>query len=218
MAKSVKLGDLMKLLTWLDAYSAMSPVDPLRVKRIAGKYSEDHDISTAWKEIENDVWDIARIPSSSTQITKLSKILGILKQVLLFAGLIVFTTYIIGSGLGVLNFLGRYTAVLFTIIFIVVYLVGFGTYFRLDRRLTALVNDYYSKRASEISKQRKHIKQVNQRLIDKLAAEIRANRADPEKYRFSLLQKDYSNIVVQKEQANHGYVVTIKGSRRAESE
>ncbi len=218
MAKSVKLGDLMNLLTWLDAYSAMSPVDPMRIKRTAEKYSEDHDISTAWKEIETDVWDIARIPSSSTQITKLSRILGILKQVLLFAGLIVFTVYIIGSGLGVLNFLGRYTAVFFAIVFIAIYLVGFGTYFQLDRRLTKLVNDYYNKHASEISKQRKHIKQVNQRLIDKLAAEIRANWADPEKYRFSLFQKDYSNIVVQKEKANYGYVVTIKGSKRPEAE
>lgn len=208
----------MKLLTWLDAYSAMSPIDPMRIKRVAGKFSEDHDISAAWKEIETDVWDIARVPSSSAQITKLSKILGVLKQFLLFAGLIVFTSYIIGSGLGALNLLGRYTIVFFAIVFIAVYLIGFGAYFYLDRRLTALVNDYYNKHGSEISKQRKHIKQVNQRLIDKLAAEIRANRADPEKYRFSLLQKDYSNIVVQKEQANYGYVVTIKGSKRTEEE
>ena len=168
----------MKLLTWLDAYSAMSPVDPLRIKRMAGKYSEDHDISAAWKEIEADIWDIARVPSSSTQITRLSRILGVLKQFLLFAGLVVFTAYIIGSGLGTLNFLGRYTIVFFAIVFIAVYLIGFGAYFYLDRRLTALVNDYYNKHNSEISKQRKHIKQVNQRLIDKLAAEIRANRAE----------------------------------------
>ncbi len=208
----------MKLLTWLDAYSAMSPVDPLRIKRMAGKYSEDHDISAAWKEIEADIWDIARVPSSSTQITRLSRILGVLKQFLLFAGLVVFTAYIIGSGLGTLNFLGRYTIVFFAIVFIAVYLIGFGAYFYLDRRLTALVNGYYNKHSNEISKQRKHIKQVNQRLIDKLAAEIRANRVDPEKYRFLLLQKDYSNIVVQKEQANYGYVVTIKGSKRTEAE
>lgn len=196
----------------------MSPVDPMRIKRLAAKYSEDHDISTAWKEVETDVWEIARIPSSSGEITRLSKILSILKQVLLFSGLIVFTVYIIGSGLGTINFLGRYTAVFFAAVFISVYLIGFGAYFYLDRRLTALVNSCYEKHAGEISKQRKHIKQVNQRLIDKLAAEIRARRIDPEKYRFSLRQKDYSNIVVQKEQANYGYLVTVKGSKRAEAE
>lgn len=216
MAKSVKLGDLMKLLSWLDAYSAMSPVDPTRLKRLAGKYIEDHDIATAWKEVEIDLWDIARLPSSSNEITRLSKVLGVMKQVLLFAGLIVFTAYIIGSGLGTLNFLGRYTAVFFAIVFIVVYLVGFGTYFYLDRRLTKLVFACYDKHSGEISKQRKHIKQVNQRLIDKLAAEIRARHEDPAKYRFSLLQKDYSNIVVQKEQGNSEYIVTIKGSKRTE--
>ena len=96
----------MKLLTWLDAYSAMSPVDPARLKRLAGKYVDDHDIYTAWKEVETDLWDIARLPSSSNEITNLSKVLGVMKQILLFAGLIVFTAYIIGSGLGTLNFLG----------------------------------------------------------------------------------------------------------------
>ena len=147
---------------------------------------------------------------------RLSKILGVLKQVLMFVGLIVFTIYIIGSGLGTLDFLGRYGALVFAIIFIMVYLLSFGSYFYLDRKLTRLVTNCYNKHASEISKQRKHVKQVNQRLIDKIAAEIRARRIDPERYRFSLMQKDYSNIVVQKEQSDSMFVVTIKGSKKTE--
>ena len=192
----------------------MSPVDPLRLRKIASRYHDDQDIGTAWKEIESDVWDIARIPSTSPEITRLSKILGVLKQVLMFVGLIVFTIYIIGSGLGTLSFLGRYGALVFAIIFILAYLLGFGSYFYLDRKLTRLVTNCYKKHANEISKQRKHVKQVNQRLIDKIAAEIRARRADPEKYRFSLMQKDYSNIVVQKEQGDSIFVVNIKGSKK----
>ena len=194
----------------------MSPVDPLRLRKIASRYPDDQDIATAWKEIEHDVWDIARIPSTSPEITRLSKILGVLKQVLMFVGLIVFTIYIIGSGLGTLDFLGRYGALVFAIIFIMAYLLGFGSYFYLDRKLTRLVTDCYNKHANEISKQRKHVKQVNQRLIDKIAAEIRARRADPEKYKFSLMQKDYSNIVVQKEQGDSIFVVTIKGSKKTD--
>ena len=212
--KSINLNDLTKLATWLDGYSVMSPVDPLRLRKIANRYRDDQDIGTAWKEIESDVWDIARIPSTSPEITRLSKILGVLKQVLMFVGLIVFTIYIIGSGLGTLNFLGRYGALVFAIIFILAYLLGFGSYFYLDRKLTRLVTNCYKKHANEISKQRKHVKQVNQRLIDKIAAEIRSRRADPEKYRFSLMQKDYSNIVVQKEQGDSVFVVSIKGSKK----
>jgi hypothetical protein len=212
--KSVSLGDLTKLVTWLDAYSAMSPVDPTRLRRIAKKYEDDHDISTAWKEIESDVWDIARVPSSSKAITRLSRMVGILKQVLMFVGLIVFTVYIIGSGVGALDFLGRYGTLIFALIFVLAYLVGFASYFHLDRKLSRLVTNCYNQHAGEISKQRKHVKLVNQRLIDKLAAEIRAKRQDPAKHTFSLMQKDYSNIVVQKEQGNSQYVVSIKGAKR----
>ena len=57
----------------------MSPVDPLRLRRIAKRYPDDHDIASAWKEVERDVWDIARIPSTSPEITRLSKILGIIE-------------------------------------------------------------------------------------------------------------------------------------------
>ena len=98
----------------------------------------------------------------------------------MFVGLIVFTVYIIGSGLGTLNFLGRFGALVFAIIFVVAYVVGFGSYFYLDRKLSRLVTNCYSKHANEILKQRRHIKQVNQRLIDKIAAEIRARRVDPD--------------------------------------
>jgi hypothetical protein len=60
------------------------------------------------------------------------------------------------------------------------------------------------------------VKQVNQRLIDRIAAEIRAKRADPEKYKFTLMQKDYNNIVVRKEQNSSTFVVTVKGTKREE--
>jgi hypothetical protein len=212
--KPVNLGDLTRLVTWLDGYSVMSPVDPVRLRRIATKYPDDQDIASAWKDIERDVWDIARVPSSSPEITRLSKILGVFKQVLLFLGLIVFTIYLIGSGVGALKFLGKYGALIFVVIFVLAYVLGFGYYFYLDRRLNRLVTSCYSKHAGEISKQRKHVKQVTQRLIDKIAAEIRAKRTDPEKYRFTLMQKDYSNIVLQKEQSDSVYIVTVKGSKK----
>ena len=216
--KSVNLGDLARLVTWLDAYSAMSPIDPLRLRKTANRYESDRDITTAWKEVEKDVWDIAKVPSSSPEITRLSKFVGILKQALMFVGLIVFTIYIIGSGIGALNSLGQYGALVFVIIFLLAYGVGFGLYFYLDRKLTALVTRCYNQHASQISRQRKHIKQVNQRLIDNLASEIRAKRADPSKHTFSLMQKDYSNIIVQKERGDSQFLVSIKGAKKSESE
>ena len=212
--KSVGITDLTRLVTWLDGYSVMSPVDPLQLRKIANRYPNDQDVSGAWKDVESDIWDIARIPSTSPEITRTSKIVGFLKQLLMFIGLIILAIYLVGSSLKAFSFLGKYEALTFAVIFFLAYLLGFGFYFYLDRRLTRMVAVWYNKHSSDISKQRKHVKQVNQRLIDKVAAEIRAKRADPEKYKFTLMQKDYNNIVVRKEKSNSTFVVTVKGTKR----
>jgi hypothetical protein len=191
----------------------MSPVDPLRLLKIASKYPDDHDIASAWKDVEIDIWDIARIPSYSPQITRLSKILGFLKQLLMFIGLIILVVYIIGSYSRAFDFMGKYEALGFAVIFVLAYTIGFGSYYLLDRRLTRLVGLWYDKNSSKISRQRKHVKQINQRLIDKIAAEIRKNKVDPAKYWFTLMQTDYNNIVVRKEKSGSTFTVSVKGSK-----
>ena len=199
------------MISLLDGYAALSISDPVRIKRIAKNNSDDPDVKAVWKEISKDVDDISSLPSSSDQIMKLSRVLGILRPVIMFLGLIVFTIYFILLGTGVIAHLGVVGAYAFLGAFIGAYFVGFAVYFMLNRRLTRTVNAYYENHMSEIARQRRHIKIVNQRLIDKQAMIVRSKDLDPKKYKFTLFHNDYVNINVISEDKNSIYTVTVKG-------
>jgi hypothetical protein len=216
--KSIDPKELSTLISLLDGYAALSVVDPSRIRRIVKKNSDDTDISSVWKDISRDVDDISSLPSSSEQIMKQSRTLGILRPVIMFLGLIVFTIYFVLLGSGVMRNLGQLGTYVFLAGFIGAYFVGFGVYFAMNRKLTRLVNNYYEKHTGEISKQRRRLKVVNQRLIDKLAQIVRSHDYDPGKYKFSLFHDDYANINVVSEDKNQIYKVTVKGkSIRKES-
>ena len=129
----------------------------------------------------------------------------------MFLGLIVFTIYFILLGTGVIAHLGIVGAYAFLGAFIGAYFVGFGVYFRLNRKLTRMVNAFYESHMGEVARQRRHIKIDNQRLIDKLAMIVRSQDLDPKKYKFSLFHDDYANINVISEDKNSIYKVTVKG-------
>ncbi len=203
--------DLSNLVSLLDGYAALSIVDPQRIRRIIKRNSNDSDLQAAWKEISRDVDDISSLPSESEEVLKKSKVLGILRPVIMFLGLIVFTIYFVLLGSGILRNLGQLGAYAFLIGFIAAYFVGFFVYFFLNRRLTRTVNTHYQKHMGEIARQRRHIKTVNQRLIDKLAMIVRSHDYDPAKYKFSLFHDDYANINVVSEDKNQIYKVTVKG-------
>ena len=206
---------LSQLISYLDGYSALSVADPSRIQRIVKRNSDDPDISAVWREIGNDVQDIAALPSSSEEIMKLSGRLGILRPVIMFLGLIVFVIYFVLEGSGIMKRLGELGVVVFLAGFVGAYFAGFAVYFIYNRKLTNLVNAYFNEHGNEVARQRRHIKVVNQRLIDKLAAILRMSKTDPDKYRFALLHKDYANINVVKEDKNEIYTVTVKGSRKS---
>jgi hypothetical protein len=129
----------------------------------------------------------------------------------MFLPLIVLTGYYVLLGARVLAHLGEVGAYAFLIIFVGAYFVSFIIYFRLNKKLSRDVNTYYDKHQGEISRQRRHIKLVNQRLIDRLAMIIRSGDYDPEKYKFSLFHNDYANIHVISEDKNSIYTVAVKG-------
>jgi hypothetical protein len=208
---SIAPKQLATMITLLDGYAALSVTDPARIKRIAKNNSDDADVKAVWKEISKDVDDISGLPSDSDQIMKQSRLLGILRPVIMFLGLIVFTIYFVLLGMGVIAHLGVIGAYAFLGAFIGAYFVGFVVYFRLNRRLTRTVNAYYENHLDEVARQRRHIKIVNQRLIDKLAMIVRSRDMDPKKYKFSLFHNDYVNINVVSEDKNSIYTVTVKG-------
>ncbi len=209
--KSIDPKQLATLIPLLDGYAALSVTDPARIKRIVKNNSDDPDVKAVWKDISKDVDDIAGLPSESDQIMKLSRRLGILRPVIMFLGLIVFTIYFILLGTGVIAHLGIVGAYAFLGAFIGAYFVGFGVYFRLNRKLTRMVNAFYESHMGEVARQRRHIKIDNQRLIDKLAMIVRSQDLDPKKYKFSLFHDDYANINVISEDKNSIYKVTVKG-------
>ena len=203
--------DLSNLISFLDGYAALSIVDPQKIRRIIKRNADDSEIQAIWKDISRDVDDISSLPSESEEVLKKSKVLGILRPVLMFLVLIVFTIYFVLLSTGILRNLGQWGAYALVIGIIAAYFVGFTAYFFLNRKLTRAVNSYYQKHMGEIARQRRHIKLMNQRLIDKLAMIIRSRNYDPGKYKFFLFHDDYANINVLSEDKNQIYKVTVKG-------
>lgn len=210
--RSIDPKQLTTLVSLLDGYAALSVSDPTRIKKIAKSYSEDDpDIRSAWREISKDVDDISGLPSESGDIVKQSRRLGILRPVMMFLPLIVLMAYYVLLYSRVLSRVGEVGAYAFLAIFVAAYLVSFVVYFSLNKKLSRSVNDYYDKHMGEIARQRRHIKLVNQRLIDRLAMIVRSEDRDPMKYKFSLFHNDYANIHVVSEDKNQIYTVTVKG-------
>jgi len=210
--KSVDPKPLSNLVSLLDGYAALSISDPARIKKIAkGLSDEDPEIKGAWREISKDVDDIAGVPSTSDQIVKLSKRLGILRPLMMFLPLIILTIYYVLLGAKIIGRLGTLGAYAFLIIFIGAYLVSFYVYYTQNKKLSSSVNGYYERHMGEIARQRRHIKVVNQRLIDRLAMIVRSEDKDPNKYKFRLFHDDYANINVISEDKNSIYTVTVKG-------
>lgn len=217
MKKSTKKGanpaDLSRLVTWFDGYASLSVVDPQRMEKVVKRNSDDQEISWVWTQVRRDINDIAVLPNTSREIVRLSKRLNIFRQVLMYVGLAVFGGFLLLSDLFGGKSQGLSGTPLFFVVFIAAYFAVFGVYFWMNRKLTRLVVEYYDKHSGEVAKQRRHIKQVNQRLIDKLAMVIRARRLDPEKYKFDLAHKDYANITIVGENKNSLYQAIVKGKK-----
>lgn len=211
--KELNIDALTRVVVWLDGYVALSSVDPSKIERNVKKNSEHPDVVASWTEVKSDVQDIARLPSKSSEILRLSKRMRILRPLLLYMGLLIFTVFIILSNILSATSPGHTFYVIFIAAFVIAYFSGFAVYVVFDRKLRRLATEYCETHAGEVSRQRKHIKQVNQRLIDKLASSIRSKKLDPEKYKFILLHNDYSNIIVLREGKNSLYSVMVKGRK-----
>ncbi len=211
--KKLNIDALTKVVVWLDSYAALSSVDPARIESSFKKNSEHPEIMAYWKEIKSDVQDIARLPSKSSEILRLSKRMRILRPLLLYMGLLIFTVFIILSNVLIGATPGHIFYLVFISAFVIAYFLGFAAYVFFDRKLRHLAIEYCEAHSGEVARQRKHIKQVTQRLIDKLATTIRSMKLDPEKYKFVLLHNDYSNIIVMNENKNSVYSVMVKGRK-----
>jgi hypothetical protein len=192
------LNTIRNMIEWFDGYAACYNADPFRIERMISKRKEEDEISNAWSEIRSDVSDIITLPDSSEEIKETqrkTRIYRPLSAVLIF-----------GSGLSILIISGlhlglnRLDLLIALVVLLAVYALVLSLWYRSSRKLYRMVREYYRTYGSRASKQRAHIKSVNQGLIDLLTVTIRNNKLDPEKYKLKLLHSDYSNIRVLKEE------------------
>lgn len=191
------LKTLQNMIGWLDGYAACYNADPFRIEKLASKRRDDDEVSKAWSEIRSDVSDVITLPDSSEEIKekqRKTRIYRPLSAVLIF-----------GSGLSLLVISGlhlnlnKLNLIFALIILLAIYAIVLSLWYRASRSLYRMVREYYRTYGNRVSKQRVHIKTVNQRLIDLLTVAVRNNKLDPEKYKMKLLHNDYSNVRVLKE-------------------
>ncbi len=192
------LGTLRNMIQWLDGYAECYNADPFKIEKMVNKKKEEDEISNAWSQVRQDVSDIITLPDSSEEIANANKKVRIyrpLSAVLIF-----------GSGLSVLLISGlhltpnRVDVLAILVVLFAIYATVLTLWYRGTRKLYRMVREYYKTNGNRASRQRAHLKSVAQRLIDSLTLSVRANKLDPEKYKMKLLNNDYSNIRVLKEE------------------
>jgi hypothetical protein len=192
------LKTVRNMIEWLDGYAAFYNADPFRIEKLVNKRKDDDEVSKAWADTRSDVSDIITLPDSSEEIKekqRKTRIYRPLSAVLIF-----------GTGLSVLFIselhlgLNRFSLIGILLVLLAIYAIVIFLWYRSTRQLYRMVREYYKAYGNRASKQRAHIKSVNQRLIDLLTVNVRNNKLDPEKYKMRLFSNDYSNIRVLKEE------------------
>lgn len=196
------------MIEWFDGYAACYNADPFKIEKLVNKRNDqDDEISRGWYEIRNDVSDIITLPDDSERIIaaqRKNRIYRPLSAVLVF-----------GSGLSLLLVSGLHLTPSRLVILgllvglIAIYSITLWFWYRASKRLYRLVRDYYNQNMNKISKQRMHIRSVNQRLIDLLTARVRLDKLQPERYKMRLLHNDYSNIRILREEKSKSVDRTI---------
>jgi hypothetical protein len=215
--KDKSLPHIAKLISWLDGYAALSCVDPVKIDKMVKDNSDDEDLTSIWKSAKDDVYEIGNLPSSSPEILRLAKFLNITKMVFLFLGIGLILLWLVLERLGVFFFASsRLSSYVLVIVIIVFYNVNIFIFTLLNRRLNSKIADYYHKHGGEVKKQRIHLRQLTQQLIDRLTLRVRRMQYDAADYVFTLFHSDYNNIRIIKEGKNGIYTAIVEARTRKE--
>ena len=192
------LNQLRNMIEWFDGYAATYNADPFKIERIVNKKKEEDEVSKAWSEIRQDVSDIITLPDSSEEIVETQRKTRRYRPL---SAILIF-----GSGLSLLLIsglhlgIGRLTLLAVLLILLAIYALVLYLWYQSSRNLYRKVREYYRTYGNRVSKQRAHIRTVNQRLIDLLTVTVRTEKLEPEKSKIKLLHNDYSNIRILKEE------------------
>jgi hypothetical protein len=188
---------IARLISWFDGYVELYTVDPVRVERALKNYSGT-DLDQIWKSVKGDIVQIVDLPGKSHDVEKYTKraskarILSMIIGVITFAALIIYLFFQPQiKSLGGQDLIIVIPAVMIALLYGFFMLTIFST-----RSLNKAMRDFYDKHTGELSKQKTHMRDATQQLIDRLSREIYSHGFEPSRFKFQLYHSNYKNIEV----------------------
>jgi hypothetical protein len=188
---------MTKLISWFDSYVELYTVDPKRIERSLKGY-EGTDLERIWRSIAHDVDQINELAQGSAEVKKsarnaarsrqLSMIIGGVTFVILIAYIFFESQF---KALGGQELLLYLPAVMLALLYGLLMVTMLST-----RSLNKAMRTFYEKHAGELSKQKGHIREATQQLIDRLSREIYSQNFEPNKFKFQLYHSNYRNVTV----------------------
>jgi hypothetical protein len=188
---------IARLISWFDSYVELYTVDPVRIERALKSYSGT-DLDQIWKSVKSDVDQIVELPTKSQEIEKYSKrasrsrVFSLIIGVFTFAALIIYLYFQTQ-----LKSLGGQDIVIIIPAVMIALLYGFFMLTILSTRsLNKAMRSFYDKHTGELTKQKSHMRDATQQLIDRLSREIYSHGFEPNRFKFQLFHSNYKNISV----------------------
>lgn len=188
---------IARLISWFDSYVELYTIDPVRIEKALKNY-EGTDLDQIWKSVKNDVDDIVDLPTKSPDIEKYSKRASRSRVLSMLVGAGTFVVLIIYLYFqSQLKFLGGQDLVILVPAAMIALLYGFFMYTMLSTRaLNKAMRTFYDQHAGELSKQKSHMRDAAQQLIDRLSREIYSHGFETDRFKFRLFHSNYKNIAV----------------------
>jgi hypothetical protein len=188
---------ITKLISWFDGYVELYTVDPLRIEKALRNY-EGTDLDQIWKSVKNDVDSIVDLPEKSEQIEKYSRRASRSRILSMFIGLgtmVVLVAYLyFQTQLKILG--GNNLEIIIPAVMIGILYAFFMLSILSTRSLNKAMRSFYDEHSGELAKQKSHMHEATQQLIDRLSREIYSHGFEPSRFKFQLLHSNYKNIAV----------------------
>lgn len=188
---------IAKLVSWFDSYVELNTVDPIRIQRSLKGY-EGTDLDQIWKSVKNDVEQIKGLPSKSHEIEKIARRASRTRQLSMIVGAATFVVLIIsvyyqnlfkligGKDLGI-----AIPGIVLTLFYALLMMTLLST-----RSLNKAMRGFYDEHSGQLTKQKTHMREATQQLIDRLSREVYTHDFDPNKFKFQLFHSNYKNVTV----------------------
>jgi hypothetical protein len=188
---------IARLITWFDSYVELYTIDPLRIEKALKNY-EGTDIDQLWKNVKKDVDQIVDLPAKSETIEKYSKRASRSRIFSMLIGLGTFVVLIVYLYFqSQLRVLGGQNLVIIIPAAMIALLYGLFMFTMFSTRaLNKAMRTFYDQHSGELSKQKSHLREATQQLIDRLSREIYSQGFEPNRFKFQLYHSNYKNISV----------------------